>query len=483
MISLQQPILTQAGIDAATTAITADEKVIISHIAVGNGTGIDSHNADGSAATATLAITALQNEMVRVPIDQIMSGEFENNFVIMAKIPPHDPAFTVSEVGIFLSDGTLFAYTASTSHALGTISALVGWEYGGAFKITQLPSGSVTLELIHGDGNFTTSIMDQIAQTMTAGIAAVGIPSNVAPIGDVTDMPVTGLSLVATAFQSTKGFGFEATQWVIVDDGDTILYDSGITGAASTHSVPDDVLQPSTHYRWQVRFLGRLAGETTWSSYSSLSGFTTGAFDASPIFETYSQTFTSSSSWTAPAGCEAIDVLTGQGGDEKPDRIGSTNNHLLVRVDAGYTGGSAAPKAHATALKNALLGLSTGSYNSISLSTKIYRAVGGVLSNGVTYNAKLTSGLTFNGNLLAADVPEGTPANTLTMGFTGLSTKTNGGAGAASVAFNHSFAGASSGSATPETHENITVTPGTTYQIEVAAGGSISLQYQALAGL
>lgn len=275
------PILTTAGIAAVNAALATDSTVKIKHFAIGNGTAIDSRDGAGTETAAAKAATALQNEMKRVPFDETLSAVSDNNIVLVANVRGADPAITVSEVGIFLEDGTLFGYTGSTTETLGVVSDTVGYNYQAAFELMAVPGEAI--EIFFTNGTPDPGSVQALADALTNRNAAhVRRPIAVAP--SATDAALCAGCLTASPYFSPDGFRHTASQFVVYTTGidtdpenpdDHIVFDSEVINAVSEYEIAGGVLALLTDYRWRVRYQGTLGSVNQWSEWSELVSFTT----------------------------------------------------------------------------------------------------------------------------------------------------------------------------------------------------------------
>lgn len=100
-MAIYYAILTNAGA-AALAARTTSAPVLLATMALGDG--------DGASYEPVATQTALVNQLAEVPIDTVQVDAANANWVNIRSIVPLDVGgFTIREVGLKLSDGTLFA--------------------------------------------------------------------------------------------------------------------------------------------------------------------------------------------------------------------------------------------------------------------------------------------------------------------------------------------------------------------------------------
>ncbi|MDD2267015.1 phage tail protein [Sulfuricurvum sp.] len=95
-------VITNAGLAALAAAQSGGTPVTITHIAYGDG--------NGSIIVPDPAQTALTHEVHHRAINGISTDAVHPEWVVIeSTIPPDIGGFTVREVGVILTDGTLFA--------------------------------------------------------------------------------------------------------------------------------------------------------------------------------------------------------------------------------------------------------------------------------------------------------------------------------------------------------------------------------------
>lgn len=204
-------------------------------------------------------------------------------------------------------------------------------------------------------------------------------------------------------------------------------------------------------------------------------------------------TFTSNSTWVAPAGVSSVATASGKGADGTPAydywTYGTPGGIALAYATGplGISGTAVAPPTYAevTGYANAsLASINSGSgvrrvtyypvfyqYDAATNRTTPWSGVWGATVNGTgtpsgsawsntSSNPVLATGEIWNFNIsYLATAPATTGASATALGLT--------------------FPGGTGGPATTTTFTNVAVTPGGSYSIVVPSGGTITLQYYA----
>jgi hypothetical protein len=221
---------------------------------------------------------------------------------------------------------------------------------------------------------------------------------------------------------------------------------------------------------------------------ASARGF--GLLGAAPL-NLQTATFTSSSSWTAPAGVTNLTVLTGKGGDGEPASEFWASSQIGYVAAAGIFSGSAGTidgfttYEYATNEARAVL----AGFNSSTADRTIVWGPSIYYWNPTT-SKYYTQGGDFQsrrvrGTMTASAGPWDNTSQTIIRSY-GDEWYFNGEAffsspettGGTSSAFGFTYPGGVGGPATPSTTTNVSVTPGQTYSITVS-GGYVTFQYLA----
>lgn len=177
-----------------------------------------------------------------------------------------------------------------------------------------------------------------------------------------------------------------------------------------------------------------------------------------PAVEPQTQTFTATTTWTAPMTLAALDVLTGKGGTGTPAGTGTT--YVTYREDTKIT----------------LYRYPDGTS----------KAVGPTLVSSKVWDGKPLPGDYCDPEYPYTSItempPEGTTSQTcyyaklVQKRITYNNPATT---GAATTGFGKSFPGGTGGAATPVTYTNVALTPGEKYNLSIPSGGSITIAYLA----
>lgn len=196
------------------------------------------------------------------------------------------------------------------------------------------------------------------------------------------------------------------------------------------------------------------------------------------------QTFTSSTTWTAPPGVTMLQTLTGKGSDGGASSP-ITQNFVVVHLSYSASTGGDVPgnltfDYAATKANDALqtLGSTSPYWNEWTLQ----QFAGGRNSYGTVYHT--VTGFVYSGarlifpenwqssGLVSSGAPSASWDIRLSYDIWGSPT-----AGVATVAFGKEFLGAYGGPSTPVSHTGIPVTPGTPYNLSIYPGGYVTISY------
>lgn len=220
------------------------------------------------------------------------------------------------------------------------------------------------------------------------------------------------------------------------------------------------------------------------SSFSGMSARGFGEFGTTLSLVT--TTFTSSGSWTAPAGVTKLTVLSGRGSNGQSDYWSPTYVTRAQVSSAGYPTTNPAyldwsvPYNYAVSAANSINASGTGP-RTVSIPNEYYWVVNNVTSEWVGYpfgfggsqyvqgSATVVlspSSIPTSGNI---DGPTFFPTYQIATFWVQIDVYYTGAAGTASSGFGQTFPGgaASGGTAPITTFTNVTVTPGTTYSISI----------------
>ncbi|WP_462402180.1 phage tail-collar fiber domain-containing protein [Pseudomonas sp. Marseille-QA0332] len=154
MSTALKPLITKTGLAAIWNATSTGVQAEIAYIGLGS-----------QGYTPSVDQKALRDQVVRYPI---AGGEkLSSSLIHLTALADDDSAFWVREVGIFLSDGTLFAVWSSTGDPLTYKAA--GTELLMAYDLSleALPADSVTIVSTAAGLNLT------LAQPLVAQASAL----------------------------------------------------------------------------------------------------------------------------------------------------------------------------------------------------------------------------------------------------------------------------------------------------------------------
>lgn len=221
---------------------------------------------------------------------------------------------------------------------------------------------------------------------------------------------------------------------------------------------------------------------------ASARGF--GLLGAAPL-NLQTATFTSSSTWTAPAGVTNLIVLTGAGGTGTPFSEGWYSGNLgtaAYSYETSSTGGSielTPTYQQVTDYANSVL----AQINSSTADRTVTWVQYVYYTNPTTYKTTIDApyiSRRIRGTATKSYGPWDNSSGQYVLGIGngwGMAAEiysseaaTTGGT---TTAFGNSYAGGDGGAATPVTTNNVAVTPGQAYAISVASGGYVTFQYYA----
>lgn len=212
------------------------------------------------------------------------------------------------------------------------------------------------------------------------------------------------------------------------------------------------------------------------------------------------QTFTSSTTWVAPAGVTNLVAVIGRGGSSTSDYQGGISvANVSVSNSASGSGANNLPVSYSSVANTASICASVfnaGGYRqatyALDRAFTFYAGSPATFSwsdtfpyGTGTFPYYLVSGTwNWTGSPLSGTLTYGSSASYYAYGDVIYP----GSAGSNTTAFGYTFSGASQSgsypnatgqSATPVTYTNVAVTPGNSYSISVASGGSVTIQYLA----
>lgn len=145
-------VITNAGLAALAAAQSGGAAVTISHIAYGDG--------NGSIIVPDPAQTTLTHEVHRRAINGISTDAVHPEWVVIeSTIPPDIGGWTVREVGVILTDGTLFAVASYPEVYKPTVLESAGRDLYVKMILSVGNASNVTIQV---DGSFVTATIDYV---------------------------------------------------------------------------------------------------------------------------------------------------------------------------------------------------------------------------------------------------------------------------------------------------------------------------------
>lgn len=207
------------------------------------------------------------------------------------------------------------------------------------------------------------------------------------------------------------------------------------------------------------------------------------ALAASNSLRLVTQTFYSSTTWTAPATTTKLESLTGAGGTGTPagsSRVYERNTLTAILQTASGTGPNSGYASWET-LKNyanaaaASINSGAATYTGCAISQWTTPSI----THGV-YTGSYPCPTSYVSGSATATAESGNSAGAVTSsGYFALAwdvpyAATTGGS---TTAFTKTFVGGTGGAASPSSHSNLTVTPGSGYPLSIASGGFVTISY------
>ncbi len=151
------PVITNAGLAAVVNAQATGVKATIAQIGVGQGIVT---NGVGVGYTPSAQATALQSEVIRVPL---LSGTAipPAGFRMLARVPASSaPAsYTIWEVGFYLDTGVLLAVWSTPAFPLAAKTGLADIDIALDLFLEQLPVGSMAIAVQEPDIPDTAGVL------------------------------------------------------------------------------------------------------------------------------------------------------------------------------------------------------------------------------------------------------------------------------------------------------------------------------------
>lgn len=204
-------------------------------------------------------------------------------------------------------------------------------------------------------------------------------------------------------------------------------------------------------------------------------------------------TFTSSGTWVAPAGVTQISVLSGKGQDGSPVSYLGTTQYWASKSAINWGNPAYAQwgdlYGEAVTARNALLA-AVGGYGPSNVLTSYQFNISSINDSWAVGNQSYSDYSSYiidsvgsfttegnvatSGNIVSSALAFGVNAWKFTVNYTAP-----GFLGASSTAIGKTFPGGNNVPAPTTIFTNVAVTPGTSYPINVASGGSVTIQYLA----
>ena len=136
-------LITDNGRQALVAATTSGSPVQITHIATGDG--------DWSNTAFNSAITALKSEKTRMEVSSKETGT--TGQIHLTAIERSNDTYDITEIGVFLTDGTLFGIWSNDNKSIGRKSAGVDFLLTIDIILTDIEQGNITV-----DGNLSYAV-------------------------------------------------------------------------------------------------------------------------------------------------------------------------------------------------------------------------------------------------------------------------------------------------------------------------------------
>lgn len=206
------------------------------------------------------------------------------------------------------------------------------------------------------------------------------------------------------------------------------------------------------------------------------------------------ETFTSNTSWTAPASVRSLVTLTGEGADGTPGYWQGLYDPLHYIQQTSSSGSPATldwGPLYSSA-QSAIAAINSGGSLARTAPNGIPQVYYFINPSDVYIPGANFTGL-LNGKTIRGTATLGVTGSPLTSGqvlysqlsasFTGwyidgtMEVFVNGTNGASTIGFGYTFLGGSGGPAVPVTYNNVVVVPNTSYSLTIPVGGSIVISY------
>lgn len=359
-------------------------------------------------------------------------------------------------------------------------SSYSGGGYGGGAVSTGTGGGGA-VRIIWGDGRgFPENADIQTDPILTTG-PNIGAPANIT-VAAVS--AAEGENLVLT-FDASVAVATDVELRVSTIDSSAVAgedytsYDGAVSlsqGASQqTLTIPTFDNSIADGDKTFVVVLDYVSGNAILSNTTAIATIV----DDEPAYIT--ESFTTNTTWVAPAGVTELVFVTGKGQDVIPSQVVDAHRNV-VYFNKNNTFGTSVAQAFAQTEFNKLAGLSSSVFAVQTNSVRSYKADGTIVTNstgGSSLVRKANGGPIKVGAGWTASVSEGVPApSSYTFRIEGIQTQTPEQTGGASTAFGYTFAGGDVGvPAVAATHNLVPVIGGQSYDIVVPEGGQVDIAY------
>ncbi|MCV6588942.1 MAG: hypothetical protein OIF57_07940 [Marinobacterium sp.] len=173
------PVFTDTGRAAAATDNGRGLHTQIAAVGLGSAQYAIRDDA-GAALETAAAATALQNEMLRLPI--YAGGDtVPSQIKVVAEVPPAnttDDQFFIGEIGFYDDNGVLIALWSDLNNNLGYRGDLVGWYLSLTLSWVDLPGDQFTVEVLNGPLSEQIIITSQLSEKVRIAVETAGIDYN-----------------------------------------------------------------------------------------------------------------------------------------------------------------------------------------------------------------------------------------------------------------------------------------------------------------
>jgi len=174
-----RPVFTDAGRVAAAIDNGKGLRTQISAVALGDAQYAIRDDAGVPADTATAA-TALQNEVLRLPV--YAGGDpIPGQINVVAEVPaalPDEQQFFIGEIGFYDDNGVLIALWSDSTQNMGYRGDLMGWYLSLTLAWIDLPSDQFTVQVLNGPLSEQIIYTAQINAQIKVAVESAGMVYN-----------------------------------------------------------------------------------------------------------------------------------------------------------------------------------------------------------------------------------------------------------------------------------------------------------------